>query len=135
MYRTSGDGEVGIFWIYRGELIQESLPHVEGEVYGEFINGKSGHYEFWKSVQKRVPALRNYEYDEVPRGRVIFSKRDGKFHIYGSEQFVKNEEERNMVLKAFNIPEAEAVFRFDEHYQICEADELEHFENDFGGRD
>jgi hypothetical protein len=131
--RLAGIGEVGIFWIYDGMLIPESIPYTEGEDYGEFVNGKTNHYDFWRSVQRIVPKLRDFEYEQIPRGRVIFSRRDGKFHIYGSEQFVKNEAEKKMVLEAFSIAASEAVFRFDEHYSMA-ADDLPDDSCDDSGR-
>lgn len=131
--RLAGTGEVGIFWIFDGMLIPESIPHTEGEEYGEFVNGKTSHYDFWRSVQRLVPKLRDYEYEQIPRGRVIYSRRDGKFHIYGSEQFVKNEAEKQMVLKAFSIAASEAVFRFDEHYSMAAEELSEDSCDDFGG--
>mgnify|MGYP007131774404 FL=1 len=90
-------GAVGIFWFYGGKLIQESVPHTQGEDYGDFVNGRNGHCDYWRCVKSRMVSLRNYEYYEVPRGRVVFSTRDGKFYVYGSEHFVKNEDEKGMV--------------------------------------
>jgi hypothetical protein len=111
-------GDVGIFWFLDGNLIRDGISWTKGEEYGEFINGTKDHYECWESLRRKQSRVRRLEYDEVPRGRVVYSKGDKKFYIYGSEQFVKNKEEKKMVLKAFSIAASEAVFRFDENYSM-----------------
>jgi hypothetical protein len=133
--QDAGIGEVGIFWIHEGFLIQSSIPYTEGKDYADFVNGSTDHCTSWYSAQRLRPKLRDYEYDQIPRGRVVFSRRDGKFHIYGSEEFVRNEEEKSMVLKAFSISADNAVFKSDEHYAIIECDLPEGFCDDFSGRD
>ena len=81
----------------------------EGEDSGDYVNGPAGHYTFWRNVQKVFPELRAYEYDQVPRGRVVYSKAEQRFFIYGSKQFVRSATQKNSVLGRFNIPESQAV--------------------------
>lgn len=114
--RDAGIGEVGIFWFFKGEILQDSIPFTHGEEYGDFVNGKSDHCSFWRNIQRIDPAAAMYEYDQVPRGRVVYSKRDDKFIVYGSEQFVRNDIQRHIVVASFNLPLEKTVFRADEHY-------------------
>jgi hypothetical protein len=111
-----GFGEVGIFWIYKKTLIQESVPISEGEDSGDYVNGPVGHYMVWRHVQEAIPELRAYEYDQVPRGRVLYSKADKRFYVYGPKEFLKSASHKRTVLSGFNIPDSQAVFRSDEHY-------------------
>src|SRR5690606_16422031 len=92
----AGVSQVGIFWFLEGripqtgdEIIRESVPYTHGEDYGDFVNGWSAHVEFWAVVQRIFTT--DLEYDEVPRGRVVYSKRDGTFLVYGSKAFVADE--------------------------------------------
>jgi hypothetical protein len=130
--QDAGVGGVGIFWIHEGFLLRRSTPYTKGEDYGDFVNIHSDHRTIWGIEQWLHPKLMEYEYDQVPRGRVVFSKRDGKFHIYGSEPFVKNEAEKMMVLEGFSIAASEAVFRFDEHYSMAAGDLPDDSCDDFG---
>jgi len=118
--RAKGVGEVGIFWFYRGDIQPVSIPHTLGEAYGEFVNGHWDHVTYWPQAQRRLRAkyseIMKYDYEQVPRGRVIYRTSDGKFLIYGSQEFVMNEARKKQVLQAFHIPSGQAVFRADEHY-------------------
>ena len=107
---------VGIFWFFKGELIQSSVPVTQGEEYGDFINGPDDHYPFWSSIQRGIPDAELYEYDQVPRGRVVYSKQTDTFFVYGSEQFVKDTKQKNAVAHAFELAPKRIVFRADEHY-------------------
>jgi len=118
-----GVGQVGIFWILDGhipqtgdDIIRESVPYTHGEEYGDFINGWSAHVDFWALVQRIFTT--NLEYDEVPRGRVVYSKRDDTFLVYGSKAFVADKAQRGRILEMFNLPEEKTVFRSDEHYEL-----------------
>jgi hypothetical protein len=113
---AAGVGEVGIFWLFRGEVLSDSIPWTLGEEYGDFVNGHSDHCKFWRSLRRHNPALVDYEYDQVPRGRVVYSKKDDKFFVYGSEDFVRDEEEKTLVVSEFHLPLGKMVFRADEHY-------------------
>ena len=113
---ASGVGEVGIFWFFRGEIFQASVPHTHGENYGDFVNGIADHCTFWRSIQRLLPAAERYSYDQVPRGRVVYRKRDDVYLVYGSAHFVRNEGQRHAVLEAFHLLDAKAIFREDEHY-------------------
>jgi len=120
---VQGVGQVGIFWILDGhipqtgdDIIRESVPYTHGEEYGEFINGWSAHVDFWAVVQRIFTT--DLEYDEVPRGRVVYSKRDGTFLVYGSKGFVATERQWGRILELFNLPEQKTLIRSDEHYEL-----------------
>ncbi len=109
-------GEVGIFWFFKGEILPSSVPYTHGEEYGDFINGRSDHCTHWISIRRSVPGAAQYEYDQVPRGRVIYSKRDDRFLVYGSEKFIVDEWRKAVVLSAFKLPPDRTTFKADEHY-------------------
>lgn len=124
---VAGGGQVGIFWFlerripYIGEgIIRESVPYTHGEEYGDFVNGWSAHVDFWPLVQRILTT--NLEYDQVPRGRVVYSKRDGAFLVYGSKAFVANERQWGRILELFHLPEEKTLIRSDEHYELVKGD-------------
>ncbi len=114
--RSACVGEVGIFWFFKGNVISDSVSHSLGEEYGNFVNGRSDHCTFWPSIQRLSPEAAKYEYDQVPRGRVVYNRKDDRFFVYGSEKFVRNERQKGMVLSKFNLPPDKTFFRADEHY-------------------
>lgn len=109
---------VGIFWFHHGELWADSVPHTHGEAYGDYINGRNDHASYWRNLQRISPEFKALEYDEVPRGRVLYSKPENRFVVYGSRQFLQNEAQKAEVLKEFRLPLERVVFRFDEHYAM-----------------
>ncbi len=110
------EGHVGIFWIYKKQVLADSVPWAEGESYGENVNGLSDHYTHWATFQRQRPELRRYEYEQVPRGRVIYNKLKTTFTVLGSERFIRDEAQCAMVLEAFHLPPSQTRFRADEHY-------------------
>jgi hypothetical protein len=113
---SSGVGEVGIFWFFKGEILPSSVPCKLGEQYGDFINGKSDHCTHWNSIRRSAPGAAQYEYDQVPRGRVVYSKNDDRFLVYGSEEFIVDEWRKAVVISAFKLPPDRTTFKADEHY-------------------
>jgi hypothetical protein len=113
---TASEGKVGIFWIFKGELIHEAVPVSKGDPYGDVLNGLTDHCTHWPHIQRARPATRAYEYEQVPRGRVLFRTTDATFLVYGSERFIRDEQQKRLVCIAFNLLADNTVFRADEHY-------------------
>jgi len=109
-------GRVGIFWIYKGRILSDSVPWSEGEPYGEFVNGLSDHCTYWVSVQRQLPELRRYEYEQVPRGRVVYRTTDDTFLLYGSERFARDEIQQRRVTQDFQLVGKRVIVKPDEHY-------------------
>lgn len=109
-------GRVGIFWIYKGRVLADSVPAAKGEEYGEFVNGLSDHCNYWVTFQKQLPELRRYEYEQVPRGRVVYNTVADTFTVYGSARFVRDENQRTMIMESFQLPPDRTRFQPDEHY-------------------
>lgn len=118
--REKGVGEVGIFWFFREKFFASCVPHTLGEAYGDCINGPDDHVTYWPRLQKSfrqfLSELADYEYDQVPRGRVIYRTTDDTFVIYGSEWFVRNELQQRRVIEEFRLSDKRVVIKSDEHY-------------------
>lgn len=113
-------GKVGIFWFFHGRLLSSSVTRAEGEEYGDHINGPDDHVTFWPTLQRRLrdelPTIADYEYDQVPRGRVLYRPAEDTFFIYGSEQFVRDATQKQSVVEHFELEGRHVVFKSDEHY-------------------
>lgn len=117
--RPTKTGEVGIFWfITSSEILQDSVPFTEGEDDGDFINGPSGHYEYWESLKLKMPVLHSVEYDRVPRGRVVFIKIDETFVVYSSNGIVSCPAKREILMEHFNLKLCKVRFTQDDHYEL-----------------
>ncbi|MBJ6802762.1 hypothetical protein [Geomonas propionica] len=111
-------GEVGIYWfITPSEILQDSVPRTEGDDDGDFVNGPSGHYEFWEHLKTQIPNLKGTEYDRVPRGRVIYSKKDSTFLVYGSTETISNPQRRLIIERDFRLRGERVKYIQDSHYE------------------
>ena len=111
---------VGIFWCYQKRLFySESSPVTQGMITSISVDYKVGHYAAWFLMQKkgvldRLPLSLHFEYDLIPRGRVIYLFRKNKFVIYHGDDFSQREHEE--VTNAFNLPPELTTDDIDMHY-------------------
>ena len=86
------DPSVGIFWVVEtgpGEvrLLTAGCSLDAAEPYGDFLTFAGGHHAIWASWRKikdpnaALRALvRTFEYEEWPRGRIVFDQQKKLFH-------------------------------------------------------
>jgi hypothetical protein len=121
---------VGIFWIVPDEndqafLIFERTPLDRATPYGDFLTHDGGHYEYWTELAALGPeglrrlglptAPTSHEYEEFPRGRVVYHVPDERFTVYLDRKlFVPDYVE--MIVVAFDLPRGRYDLRSDPHY-------------------
>jgi hypothetical protein len=91
---------VGIFWLVQmsnGEtrLLTASCSFDQAEPYGDCLTYGQGHYETWARWRRDRtvdPALRaivqSYEYEDWPRGRIVFDLGRDVFIIYADRKLM-----------------------------------------------
>jgi hypothetical protein len=79
-------GQVGIFWVYKGRLMALPIPLDQAETRGIMLDSPDAHVQVWPRMVARYkgefPVLTILEYEEVPRGRVIFDTATRTFILY-----------------------------------------------------
>jgi hypothetical protein len=108
-------GRVGIFWVFEDKVLAATYALKEGQEYGDAINGLTDHVKYWPHFQKLLPALRHLEYQDVPRGRVLFMRPTGKYHVY-MDKVLHNLKTKRALLKEFELPQRTTRFLMDAHY-------------------
>ena len=111
--------EVGIFWLDdSGTMFAESVSLRDADDYGDCRIFAGSHYDLWKKAVSAVPKWIGKEYEEVPRGRVVY-KRDPKkpeFVVYMPKKAVKY---KSKVIGRFNLPSGYVrIDTSDEHYRM-----------------
>jgi hypothetical protein len=120
------DAYVGPYWFVRDDsgrvlLMAHRCALAQAEQYGDFLTCPHGHYDVWErwrasSPTGRIAAIvRDYKYEEWPRGRVVFNSIQGQFIVYADRQISQDELQR--VLEYFGIPTGRVVSMRDGHYQ------------------
>jgi hypothetical protein len=117
---------VGPYWLVRDDsgrvlLMAHRCTLAEAEEYGEFLTCPHGHYDLWEGWRAACPmenvvgVLADSEYEEWPRGRVVFNAVHGQFIVYADQQI--SEDDLPRVLEHFGVPEGCVVFMRDSHYR------------------
>ena len=111
--------EVGIFWIDdSGTMFAEGVSLRDAEDYGGFKVYGGDHYNSWAKAVRAVPKWQGMEYEEVPRGRVVYKKDPKKpeFIVYLPKRIAKH---KGKVVDRFNLPAGHVRFDMsDEHYRM-----------------
>lgn len=117
---TSGEQAipcVGIFWFVlhdgRVELVAHKTPWPDAEDYGDFKTEAMAHYSFWPTLQKKLKLPG--EYEDSPRGRVVYNTREDRFTVYIDRQLA-GDVFRARILTEFVLPADKTGFAFDFHY-------------------
>jgi hypothetical protein len=124
------DGKVGFFWVVpdrSGEdtVLGEALDLMKAEHYGESLTHPEGHYDFWEAMQIKGPAflragglsaaLLATEYEDWPRGRVVFSLKTQRFTLLADRR-LRTLARISAIRTFFNLPDGTFDIRSDGHY-------------------
>lgn len=123
-------GRVGIFWGLIGiegdlALLSQSSNLAEAEVYGDCLTFATSHFEAWEAWKSNVGSIPEprfaelivaSEYENHPRGRVVFSVSDDKFWLYADRR-LSTKAFTSQIAKAFDIEDGMFTVRLDSHYR------------------
>jgi hypothetical protein len=119
---------VGIFWVVQtteGEarLLAAGCPLDQAEPYGDCLTYSSGHYETWdhwrrdRTVDPALRALvRSYEYEDWPRGRIVFDRVPDRFILYADRKLLTPATIARLKTQ-FHLPTERIEVQSDFHYQ------------------
>jgi len=113
--------KVGIFWLANGKLIFDATPISGAEAYGECMGHAKSHVEYWSELQRSGNVSANTEYEDPPRGRVVFNVRTRKYIVYADKCIRKKPKVVRKILRDFALPEDGTGLTGDEHYRcrVC----------------
>lgn len=108
-------------------LLTAECDLTEAEPYGACLTFGPGHYEIWKEWRRRGPpnvalaeVVRDDEYEEWPRGRVVFDEAANRFMLYADRR-ITAEGLADEVARHFGLPSERVVVQHDLHYQSTRA--------------
>ena len=123
-------GMVGLFWIVeeagRPVLISHAVILTEAVAYGDMLTVEMGHAEFWSDLAGRggrslraagIPNVPIWsDYDEWPRGRVLYDGAAQAFVIRADRQILGSSFLR-LIVDHFRAPVKETQVFSDDHYR------------------
>lgn len=109
--------KIGIFWYHQNQIIgiAHSYQLSDQDSIG-LIDSSYTHVEYWEILRKTIPELRNIEYEEIPRGRVIYNAKISKFYTYMDAKLLK----MNIAKKVADFFELDfdcIIWKKDPHYK------------------
>lgn len=127
---ASAPPSVGPFWgVTSGAgslLVQVSTPLASAEAYGDCLGDPRGHDEVWTQWQRLGPgglkkrglpaAIAWSEYDEHPRGRVVYDRGRDVFLIYADRK-LHGDEFIARIMAGFGLNGCAARVLLDAHYR------------------
>jgi hypothetical protein len=111
---------VGIFWLFNGKLIIDSTSVSQGETYGDHVGHAASHIDYWAELQRNRLVPPEVEYEENPRGRVGYDKREERFWLRADSCILKKKALLNRIMKVMRLP-PETKTETDPHYccSVC----------------
>ena len=107
--------KIGIFWYYQEAVI--GIAHIATTVDSlGLADSPYAHVSYWKELQLQIPALLSLEYEEVPRGRVIFDSNKQKLRVFLDVKLLKKDI-INKVAAFFDAEFDDLLLRKDPHYR------------------
>ncbi len=98
--------------------------------YGDCVTYGPGHYETWahwrrdRTVEPALRALvRSYEYEDWPRGRIVFDQSRDLFIIYADRKLLTPATIARLETQ-FQLPEERTEIQSDVHYKSTETPKL-----------
>lgn len=107
--------KVGIFWLADGKLIFDATPVSSAEAYGDCLGHAKSHLEYWTELQRAGIISADTEYEDLPRGRIVFDARAGQYILYADKCILEESKVVHKILRIFGLPDA--VRSSDEHYR------------------
>jgi hypothetical protein len=109
--------KVGIFWVVRGELVILGTPVSDGEGYGENAIYGPSHYDKWRELQQNGVVPQECEYEEFPRGRVMFNRSTQTYLLLADGCILANKRLLGQIMAEMHLPRKRTVMDADSHYR------------------
>ena len=107
---------VGIFWLFRGRLIIDASPLPEAEPYGDCLTHRNSHIDYWTEQQRLGVVPKEIEYEEPPRGRVVFHTKTARSTLYADRCILAKKAVIKQIKKTMHLPSEGTDVRTDGHH-------------------
>ena len=112
--------EVGPFFIIQNELYSYGESALNKNI--DLVDICVGHMHFFDIITNSVKKLEIYkfdDYDEFPRGRVVYNNILKQSEVYIDKEYIANDDIKQKIIKEYNL-NGNAIFKTDEHYNYMD---------------
>lgn len=133
MVRAQSLGEptprIGIYWLHGDQVLGLScaLSQAEPGVPG-LLDSPFTHVDAWEAVRAEAGLPLHIEYDDLPRGRVLYLREREKFVVYGDGAILERGSVESLsprcvmirkeIAEFFGFAVVSATWRHDSHYVV-----------------
>jgi len=115
---NQSEPKVGIFWLFCNRIIADCTAVSIAERYGDCLTHATSHIDFWSQLQQSRLVPVEVDYEEAPRGRVVYDTVQGRFVIFADRCILGNKAVVREIIKEMNLPNAVETNE-DSHYRCC----------------
>jgi hypothetical protein len=122
----STTGHVGIFWWIGDRLLAAGCSLADAEPADDWLDYQGGHAEHWDRWREAGATwlgrnnfpieILSSEYDEHPRGRIVYDRRSSCYLLYADIR-LQNKERLHEIMTVFNLMAETVSVRSDPHYR------------------
>jgi hypothetical protein len=115
---------VGLFWAIQDQgspatLLDHRCSLKEAAPYGTMLTCPHGHYEVWEQWREARgrAAIVAFEYEEWPRGRIVYSTEHERFILYADTQILRDPALMTAIYARFGLSIERTDPKRDNHYR------------------
>ncbi len=123
---------VGIFWLVRDKLLFDSTPLSGAELYGDHLTHPRSHIDMWAQFQRLGQAPPESEYEEFPRGRVMYHPALEESTILADQCILSRNDLVAQIKEALHLLQGTKVGT-DPHYRCFRCLYADDMDDDFDG--
>ena len=109
--------QIGIFWLVDRKLLIDSTLLSAAEEYEDFRIHSGNHVSVWEKFQQNGTAPREMEYEEAPRGRVMYNTKTQRFTLLADKCILKDKRIVSKMISEMNLPSKNTDKGTDSHYR------------------
>ena len=114
--KPATEPHLGIFWLIHGKLLIDGAPLSGCEKYGDNHNFPGSHVDVWEGWVRSGKVPPESEYDEFPRGRVIYDTKNKHFRLLADRCILKRKDLIAAIKKELHLPKQTSLGT-DPHYR------------------
>lgn len=129
MHNSFPKSFVGIFWALQEKgravtLLEHRCALRKAEPYGDMLTCRHSHYRVWERWRRNPRPARpdlaslivTSEYEEWPRGRIVYHAPGKRFILYGDAQILRRPDILTTIHDSFRLPADRTDTKPDGHY-------------------
>ena len=110
---------VGIWWLLTSrKLLIYSIPISQAVRYGNTYVGAIDHQPYWEHLRLNHHEIAHLNFDQVPRGKVIYNFRTMKFRIVAGSNVLSSRTAVNAIKRRFRLQGAKVIHEYADNFEL-----------------